>query len=86
MGSKPLVLPGRHLINSGLLATNIATLGAFVTMAPAAPAIAAMCLTGNAVLSFIKGYTTTAAIGGAGTCSSVLLGSICLSKGQTCRL
>ncbi|KAF8756169.1 NAD(P) transhydrogenase beta subunit [Rhizoctonia solani] len=29
MGSKPLVLPGRHLINSGLLATNFATLGAF---------------------------------------------------------
>lgn len=27
--------------------------------------IAAACLTGNAVLSFLKGYTTTAAIGGA---------------------
>ncbi|KAH7334398.1 NAD(P) transhydrogenase beta subunit-domain-containing protein [Rhizoctonia solani] len=65
MGSKPLALPGRHLINSGLLATNFATLGAFVTMAPAAPTIAALCLTGNAILSFIKGYTTTAAIGGA---------------------
>ncbi|CAE6412834.1 unnamed protein product [Rhizoctonia solani] len=65
MGSKPLVLPGRHLINSGLLATNFATLGAFVTMAPSAPVIAALCLTGNAALSFIKGYTTTAAIGGA---------------------
>ncbi|KAG8730871.1 hypothetical protein FRC11_005608, partial [Ceratobasidium sp. 423] len=65
MGSKPLTLPGRHLINSGLLATNFATLGAFVTMAPSAPAIAALCLTGNAILSFIKGYTTTAAIGGA---------------------
>ncbi|KAG8688375.1 hypothetical protein FRC09_012940, partial [Ceratobasidium sp. 395] len=65
MGSRPLVLPGRHLINSGLLAANAATLGAFVTMAPAAPAVAAMCLTGNAILSFIKGYTTTAAIGGA---------------------
>lgn len=68
MGSKPLTLPGRHLINSGLLATNMATLGAFVTAAPSAPAIAAMCLTGNAALSFIKGYTTTAAIGGAGAC------------------
>ncbi|CAE6539512.1 unnamed protein product [Rhizoctonia solani] len=65
MSSKPLALPGRHLINSGLLATNFATLGAFVTMAPAAPTIAALCLTGNAALSFIKGYTTTAAIGGA---------------------
>ncbi|KDN41453.1 hypothetical protein RSAG8_07403, partial [Rhizoctonia solani AG-8 WAC10335] len=65
MSSKPLALPGRHLVNSGLLATNFATLGAFVTMAPSAPAIAALCLTGNAALSFIKGYTTTAAIGGA---------------------
>lgn len=66
MGSKPLILPGRHLINSGLLGTNLATLGAFVSMAPSAPAIAALCLTGNMIMSFIKGYTTTAAIGGAG--------------------
>ena len=65
MSSKPLYLPGRHLINSGLLATNVATMGAFVTMAPGAPLIAAGALAGNALLSFIKGYTTTAAIGGA---------------------
>ena len=65
MSSRPLQLPGRHAINSGLLAANVATMGAFVTMAPGAPILAATCLTANTALSFIKGYTTTAAIGGA---------------------
>lgn len=65
MSSKPLQLPGRHAINVGLLTANAATMGAFVTMAPAAPVIAATCLTASTALSFIKGYTTTAAIGGA---------------------
>ncbi|KAK7420211.1 hypothetical protein QQX98_002864 [Neonectria punicea] len=65
MSSKPKFLPGRHIINSGLLATNAATMGAFITMAPASPVIAAGALAGNALLSFIKGYTTTSAIGGA---------------------
>lgn len=65
MSSKPTILPGRHLVNSGLLASNIATMGAFVTMAPGSPAIAAGALAANTVLSFLKGYTTTAAIGGA---------------------
>ena len=65
MSSRPLHLPGRHLINSSLLATNLAGLGAFVTAAPAVPVVAAAYLGANAVLSFIKGFTTTAAIGGA---------------------
>ncbi|OAA78903.1 NAD(P) transhydrogenase [Akanthomyces lecanii RCEF 1005] len=65
MSSKPKMLPGRHIINGGLLAANAATMGAFVTMAPGAPLIAAGALTANAVMSFIKGYTTTSAIGGA---------------------
>ncbi|KAJ6788720.1 hypothetical protein PWT90_10058 [Aphanocladium album] len=65
MSSKPKILPGRHFINGGLLASNVATMGAFLTMAPGAPLIAAGALTANAVLSFVKGYTTTAAIGGA---------------------
>ncbi|KAL4995382.1 NAD(P) transhydrogenase beta subunit-domain-containing protein [Aspergillus recurvatus] len=65
MSSRPLILPGRHLLNSTLLGTNVATMGAFVTMAPANPVIAATCLGANTALSFIKGYTTTAAIGGA---------------------
>lgn len=65
MSSRPLALPGRHLVNSTLLGGNIATMGAFVTMAPANPGIAAACLGTSTVLSFLKGYTTTAAIGGA---------------------
>ncbi|KAH8434490.1 putative nicotinamide nucleotide transhydrogenase [Aspergillus melleus] len=65
MSSRPTILPGRHVINSTLLGGNIATMGAFVTMAPANPVIAATCLGANTALSFLKGYTTTAAIGGA---------------------
>ncbi|KAI1453285.1 NAD(P) transhydrogenase mitochondrial precursor [Annulohypoxylon moriforme] len=65
MSSKPLILKGRHLINSGMLATNIGTMGAFVTLAPGSPMIAAMALGANTILSFAKGFTTTAAIGGA---------------------
>ena len=40
-------------------------MGTFLTMAPAAPAIGAACLAGNAALSFAQGWTTSAAIGGA---------------------
>jgi NAD(P) transhydrogenase len=65
MSSKPKVIPGRHLLNVGLLGSNVATMGAFITMAPGSPMIAAGALAANAVLSFAKGYTTTAAIGGA---------------------
>ncbi|KAJ5637115.1 hypothetical protein N7490_006994 [Penicillium lividum] len=65
MSSKPTILPGRHVINSTLLGGNIATMGAFITMAPANPGIAAACLGTSTLLSFLKGYTTTAAIGGA---------------------
>ena len=66
MSSKPIRIPGpRHALNTTLLGANIATMGTFLAMAPGSPIIAAACLTGNAILSFIKGYTTTAAIGGA---------------------
>ena len=65
MKSRPLQLPGRHLINSTMLGTNMAMMGAFVTMAPSSPVIAAGALGANTLLSFLKGYTTTAAIGGA---------------------
>jgi hypothetical protein len=40
-------------------------MGAFVTMAPGSPMIAAGALAANTALSFIKGYTTTSAVGGA---------------------
>ncbi|KKF93846.1 NAD(P) transhydrogenase mitochondrial [Ceratocystis platani] len=65
MSSKPIRLPGKHLVNGTLLGTNMATMGAFLTLAPGSPAIAAMALGANALLSCIKGVTTTAAIGGA---------------------
>ncbi|KAB8073274.1 putative nicotinamide nucleotide transhydrogenase [Aspergillus leporis] len=65
MSSRPHILPGRHLVNSTLLGSNLATMGAFVSMAPGSPAIAATCLGASTALSFLKGYTTTAAIGGA---------------------
>ncbi|OJJ48983.1 hypothetical protein ASPZODRAFT_129343 [Penicilliopsis zonata CBS 506.65] len=65
MSSRPTILPGRHVINSSLLGANVVTMGAFVTLAPASPVIAATCLGANTALSFLKGFTTTAAIGGA---------------------
>ncbi|KAG5653824.1 hypothetical protein H0H81_010097 [Sphagnurus paluster] len=65
MSSKPLALPGKHLINTTLLGANAATLAGFLAMAPTTPVVAASFLGTSAVLSFIKGYTTTAAIGGA---------------------
>ncbi|KAI8998648.1 PNTB-domain-containing protein [Trametes punicea] len=65
MSSRPVSIPGKHLVNSTLLGANIASMGAFITMAPSAPLIAAGFLGANTILSFIKGFTTTAAIGGA---------------------
>lgn len=65
MTSKPLALPGKHLINSTLLGANALTMAGFLSMAPSTPAIAASFLGASTILSFIKGFTTTAAIGGA---------------------
>ncbi|KAI9149600.1 NAD(P) transhydrogenase [Paramyrothecium foliicola] len=65
MSSRPTILPARHVVNTGLMVTNAATMGAFLTLAPASPLIAAGALAANSALSFIKGYTLTAAIGGA---------------------
>ncbi|OAX38920.1 PNTB-domain-containing protein [Rhizopogon vinicolor AM-OR11-026] len=65
MGSRPLMLPGRHLINSSLLGANALTMAAFVTAAPTVPLVAAGYLGVSTLLSFIKGFTTTAGIGGA---------------------
>ncbi|KAI0306315.1 NAD(P) transhydrogenase beta subunit-domain-containing protein [Multifurca ochricompacta] len=65
MSSKPLMLPARHLINGSLLGVNLAAMGGFLAAAPVVPAVAAGYLGLNALLSFIKGYTLTAAVGGA---------------------
>ncbi|KAH7913737.1 NAD(P) transhydrogenase beta subunit-domain-containing protein [Hygrophoropsis aurantiaca] len=65
MGSRPLMLPGKHLINMSLLGANAATMAGFIIAAPTVPVVAAGYLGASALLSFIKGFTTTAAIGGA---------------------
>ncbi|TFK42509.1 NAD(P) transhydrogenase beta subunit-domain-containing protein [Crucibulum laeve] len=65
MSSKPLALPGKHIINSTLLGANALTMAGFLSMSPATPMVAASFLGASTVLSFIKGFTTTAAIGGA---------------------
>lgn len=65
IGSRPLMIPGRHIINSGLSGANVLTMAAFLKAGPAAPLLAAGYLGASAILSFIKGFTTTAAIGGA---------------------
>jgi NAD(P) transhydrogenase len=65
MSSKPLALPGKHLVNLGLLTANAGTMAGFLTMVNPTPMIAASFLGASTVLSFLKGYTTTAAIGGA---------------------
>ncbi|KAJ3732248.1 NAD(P) transhydrogenase beta subunit-domain-containing protein [Lentinula guzmanii] len=65
MSSKPLALPGKHFINSALIGTNAVAMGSFISAAPAVPVVAAAYLGASTLLSFIQGYTTTAAIGGA---------------------
>jgi H+-translocating NAD(P) transhydrogenase len=79
MASRPLMLPGRHLINSSLIGVNIAAMGGFLAASPAVPAVAAGYLGLNTLLSFIKGYTLTAAVGGADmrTFSQVLPAGMC---------
>ncbi|KAF5358029.1 hypothetical protein D9756_001498 [Leucocoprinus leucothites] len=65
ISSRPLALPGKHLINSTLLGANAATMAGFISTVPSTPMVAASFLGASTILSFVKGYTTTAAIGGA---------------------
>ncbi|KAF5377043.1 hypothetical protein D9757_007705 [Collybiopsis confluens] len=65
MSSKPLALPAKHVVNSAILGANVATMAGFITAAPAVPAVAAAYLGASTLFSFMQGYTTTAAIGGA---------------------
>jgi H+-translocating NAD(P) transhydrogenase len=55
MSSKPLALPGKHLVNSTLLGANAVNMAGFLTMAPATPMIAAGFLATSTALSFLKG-------------------------------
>lgn len=61
--SEPLLLPGRHLLNSGMLLANIGAMGYFMTN----PGYGAdmSCLGTTALLSSAMGVTLTSAIGGA---------------------
>ena len=54
-------------------------MGGFLSAAPAVPAVAAGYLGLNTLLSFIKGYTLTAAVGGVDMRTFwVLLAGMCL--------
>ena len=55
----------KHLVNSGIMGLNALTMGAFLSAPPAVPLITAGYLGANTLLSFISGYMTTAAVGGA---------------------
>ncbi|KAI3382254.1 hypothetical protein SNEBB_011436 [Seison nebaliae] len=61
--SNPLLLPGRHLINSALLLGNVAALSIYSSTSDLLTGL--WMLGGTASLSSIMGVTLTAAIGGA---------------------
>ncbi len=61
--SDPLLLPGRHLLNGGMLATNAGAMAWYMTNPGFTPDMG--CLGTTAVLSSVMGLTLTSAIGGA---------------------
>uniref|UniRef100_A0A6M2DWY7 proton-translocating NAD(P)(+) transhydrogenase n=1 Tax=Xenopsylla cheopis TaxID=163159 RepID=A0A6M2DWY7_XENCH len=63
LSSKPLLLPGRHAINGGLLAGNALAMAAFFADGSLGSGMA--LLGGTAAMSTAMGVTLTAAIGGA---------------------
>ncbi|XP_050068389.1 NAD(P) transhydrogenase, mitochondrial-like [Anopheles maculipalpis] len=63
LNSAPLLLPGRHFINGGLLAGNLAAMGAFYLEPSMAGGLGLLGAT--AAMSTAMGVTLTAAIGGA---------------------
>merc|ERR1719462_772917 len=63
MDSAPVMLPHRHLLNIGLLASNIGAMGLY--MASDSPAVNLSMLGLTAVSSSVMGVTLTVAIGGA---------------------
>lgn len=65
MSSRPMRLFGGQITNAGLLAANVATMGAFISAAPTVPMVAAGFLGASTLLSFIKGFTLTSTVGGA---------------------
>jgi len=63
MDSAPVMLPHRHLLNMGLLASNVGAMGLY--MASDSPAVNLSMLGLTAVSSSVMGVTLTVAIGGA---------------------
>ncbi|XP_037078898.1 NAD(P) transhydrogenase, mitochondrial-like [Pollicipes pollicipes] len=63
LNSAPLLLPGRHALNAGLLAANVGAMGLFFYEPSLGTGLA--CLGSTAALSGVMGVTLTAAIGGA---------------------
>lgn len=63
LNSAPLLLPGRHLINAGLLAGNVGAMGAFYMAGSMSEGLGLLGAT--SAMSAAMGVTLTAAIGGA---------------------
>lgn len=61
--SDPLLLPGRNLLNSSMMAANVGAMGYY--MYSDSPTVGLACLGTTTALSSIMGITLTAAIGGA---------------------
>lgn len=63
LNSAPVLLPGRHAINGGLMAANVGAMGYFLMDPSYTSGIA--CLGATSTMSAIMGVTLTMAIGGA---------------------
>ncbi|EEC04253.1 NAD(P) transhydrogenase, putative [Ixodes scapularis] len=63
LSSAPLLLPGRHVLNSGLLAANVGAMAYYFM--DDSMAVGLGCLGTTAALSTLMGFTLTSAIGGA---------------------
>ncbi|GFY75608.1 NAD(P) transhydrogenase, mitochondrial [Trichonephila inaurata madagascariensis] len=63
LNSAPLLLPGRHVLNSSLLGANAAAMAYYLMSGSSAAGLS--CLGATSALSMLMGVTLTAAIGGA---------------------
>jgi NAD(P) transhydrogenase len=62
MKSSALHLPGKNLLNLGMLGANVAAASVFMTTT--SPSVGLACLSANVVLSFLQGWHLTASVGG----------------------
>ncbi|GFS41373.1 NAD(P) transhydrogenase, mitochondrial [Nephila pilipes] len=63
LNSAPLLLPGRHVLNSSLLGANAAAMAYYLMSSSSTAGLS--CLGATSALSMLMGVTLTAAIGGA---------------------